>query len=397
MTITDAGGWKNLVVLCAANRYDGVKLADQHMAEHLAKWMPVLYVDPPLSLLKIFSKSKLSFAEPGLQVLGPQLARLTTVVQPFHTRPRMASLTSMLARRSLRRAVRRLGGDVQAVLSAWPQFPVFGVCDERLQIYWAQDDFVGGAALLRLDANMLCAREQQTAAQANIIVAANPGVAETWRTRGYTPRLIPFGADISLYEGVDGLTPASDVELPSPIAGLIGHINDRIDISLLEAIANRGRSLLLIGPRRPDYELIRWAALIKRSNVRWVGPRQYEQLPAYMKAIDVGLVPYNNSAFNRGSFPLKTLEYLAAGRPVVSTGLPASRWLATDLISIADEPTAFADAVDHWLDAPRTKELGEARRGFAKRHSWAQRAKEMAEMINPAPSHAAAARLKPVC
>lgn len=396
MTITDAGGWNSLVVLCAANRYDGVKLADQHMAEHLAKWMPVLYVDPPISLLKFFSGSKLPIAEPGLQVLGPQLARLTTVVQPFHTRPWMASLTSMLARRSIRRAVRQLGGDVQAVLSAWPQFPVFGTCDERLRIYWAQDDFVGGAALLRLDAEMLCAREQQTAAEANVIVAANPGVAETWRTRGYTPRLIPFGADISLYEGVDQLAPAVDINLPSPIAGLIGHINERIDISLLEAIANRGRSLLLIGPCRPDYESTRLAALLKRSNVRWVGPRRYEQLPAYMKAIDVGLVPYNDSAFNRGSFPLKTLEYLAAGRPVVSTGLPATRWLATDLISIADEPTAFADAVDHWLDAPRMKELGEARRGFAKRHSWAQRAKEMAELIKPTSSHAGAPQLASV-
>jgi glycosyltransferase involved in cell wall biosynthesis len=70
--------------------------------------------------------------------------------------------------------------------------------------------------------------------------------------------------------------------------------------------------------------------------------------------------------------------------------------LATDLISIADEPTAFADAVDHWLDAPQTKELGEARREFAKRHSWAQRAKEMAEMINVTSSHAGPARLKPI-
>src|SRR6266853_2442 len=46
MTITDVGAWKNLVVVCAANRYDGIKLADQHMADHLAQWIPVLYVDP---------------------------------------------------------------------------------------------------------------------------------------------------------------------------------------------------------------------------------------------------------------------------------------------------------------------------------------------------------------
>jgi glycosyltransferase involved in cell wall biosynthesis len=393
--ITEAGAWKNFVVLCAANRYDGIKLADQHMAEHLAQHVPVLYIDPPLSLLRVFGKRQISL-RPKLQVLGPQLVRLTPVVQPFHSRAWIAPLTSMLVRRSVRWAIRQLAGEVQAVVSAWPQFPVFGICDERLRIYWAQDDFVGGAALMRLDPHMLHAREQQTAAAANMIVAANPGVAETWRARGYEPRLIPFGADIDLYEGVDQLTPALDVKLPSPIVGLIGQINERIDISLLEAIADRGRSLLLIGPRNPNYEPARWEALLKRSNVQWLGPRRYEQLPAYMRTIDVGLVPYNDSAFNRGSFPLKTLEYLAAGRPVVSTSLPATRWLATNLISIADEPTAFADAVDHWLDAPRTKELGEARREFAKRHSWAQRAKEMAEIINVTSSHAGPARLKPI-
>lgn len=248
---------------------------------------------------------------------------------------------------------------------------------------------------MRLDAEMLRAREQQTAAEADIIVAANPGVAETWRTRGYAPRLIPFGADIDVYEGVDRLAPASDVDLPSPIAGLIGQINERIDISLLEAIANRGRSLLLIGPRNANYEPTRWAALVKRSNVRWLGPRSYEQLPAYMRAIDVGLVPYNDSAFNRGSFPLKTLEYLSAARPVVSTDLPATRWLATDLISVANEPVAFADAVDRWLDRPRTKEIGEARREFAKRHSWAQRAREMAQVIDARSSRPVAERVMP--
>ena len=383
MNITDTDRWKNLVVLCAANRYDGVKLADQQMAEQLALRMPVLYVDPPLSVLKsVTGAGKPAVA--GLRVIGPRLARLTTVVQPFHSRPWMVSLTSMLARRSIRQATRRLGGDVQAVLSAWPQYPVFGICGERVRVYWAQDDFVGGAALLGLDAKMLSAHEQRTAAEADTIVAANPEVAEVWQGRGYSPRLIPFGADIDLYEGVERVEPALDVNLPSPIAGLIGHINERIDLALLEAIADRGRSLLLIGPRRPDFEPKRWDALTKRSNVRWLGPRQYQQLPAYMRAIDVGLVPYNDSAFNRGSFPLKTLEYLAAGRPVVTTGLPAAHWLATDLISIADGAAAFADAVDRLLVAPQLKELGEARRAFAKRHSWAQRAEEIAGIVAPA-------------
>jgi len=307
---------------------------------------------------------------------------LTLVVQPFPSHKGMTAITSPLARRLVRRATRRLGGDVQAILSAWPLVGIFGICNECVRVYWSQDDFVGGAALLGLDPGILRKGEQRRAAEADLIIAANPGLAETWRGRGYSPHLIPYGADIQTLAGVDRLAPGRDINLPAPIAGLIGQINERIDIALLEAVAARGRSLLLVGPRGMSFEPTRWAALLQRPNVRWVGPRRYEQLPAYLRAIDVGLVPYNDSAFNRGSFPLKTLEYLAAGRPVVATSLPATRWLATDLISIADDPSAFANAVDRWLNEPRTEAAASARRAFAEQHSWCRRAKEIAKLIN---------------
>jgi glycosyltransferase involved in cell wall biosynthesis len=373
--------WKNLVVLCAANRYDGIKLADQHVAQQLARLTPVLYVDPTVSFAKVLSTRQNPWSQSSLRILGPGLARLTPAVQPFASRKGMIWLTSILALRLLRRATRRLGGDVQAVLSAWPLVPILGGCGERVKVYWAQDDFVGGAELFGLNPEVLRTRESQTAAAADFIIAANPGVAKTWRDRGYQPILIPFGADVASYEGIDRLSPAADVDLPAPIAGFIGHINERINLELLEAVALRGRSMLLIGPRKAAYEPARWNALLKRSNVRWLGPRRYEELPAYLKAIDVGLVPYGDSAFNRGSFPLKTFEYLAGGRPVVATSLPATRWLATDLVTMADEPTAFADAVDKWLFEPRTKAAMDARRAFAGRHSWAQRAKQIADVL----------------
>ena len=81
--------------------------------------------------------------------------------------------------------------------------------------------------------------------------------------------------------------------------------------------------------------------------------------------LDVGVVPYRDSPFNRGSFPLKTLEYLAAGRAVVATDLPAVRWLATDLISVATTPPAFADQVDRFLAQPRTPDMLARRQTFA--------------------------------
>jgi teichuronic acid biosynthesis glycosyltransferase TuaH len=182
---------------------------------------------------------------------------------------------------------------------------------------------------------------------------------------------------VDAYAGTEHAPLPADADLPGPVAGLVGRINHRTDLRLLEAIADRGRSLLLVGPRDAGYEPRRFDALRRRRNVRWVGPKPSAALPGYLRVIDVGVVPYLDSPFNRGSFPLKTLEYLAAGRAVVATDLPAIRWLATDLIRVAAGPESFADQVDRMLALPRTPALQGHRRAFAARHSWARRAADM--------------------
>jgi teichuronic acid biosynthesis glycosyltransferase TuaH len=385
MTLIGAlsGQWDGLIVLCAANNYDGFKMADWHLAEHLSAVAPVLYVDPPMSALAPMRHPETvrALPRPRLRLQRPGLARLTPVVPPFPSRPVTVGLTSALVRGYLRRAVRRLGGQVQALISGWPQFPVFGSCGEQVCAYWAKDDFVGGAALLGLNARMIDTRERRVAASAGILVAASPVVADTWRSRGLNPLLVPFGADVDAYLKIEDAEHPADVDLPGPVAGFVGRINDRTDLSLLEAIARRGRSLLLVGPKDPAFEPQRFEALRRRPNVRWVGPKPFESLPGYLRLIDVGLVPYRDSAFNRGSFPLKTLEYLAAGRAVVATGLPATRWLATGLICIADGAACFADQVDRLLAQPRTPDMLADRQAFAARHSWAGRAAEIHRAI----------------
>jgi teichuronic acid biosynthesis glycosyltransferase TuaH len=107
--------------------------------------------------------------------------------------------------------------------------------------------------------------------------------------------------------------------------------------------------------------------------------------------MDIGLVPYTPSPFNRGSFPLKTLEYLAAGRPVAATDLPALRALGTDLIHITRQAT-FADLVDHLLNQPRTPQLAARCRAFAAQHTWARRAADIHHALTSFPPPAAATR-----
>jgi teichuronic acid biosynthesis glycosyltransferase TuaH len=380
-------GWDDYVVLCAANAFDGIKVADQHVAERLSTLVPVLYVDPPLSWLTPLRNSRAtgSLRGPRLRKVNSRLARLTPVVQPGPSRPGLAPVTSALTRGYLRSITPRLGARVRAVVSAWPHYPVFGSCAEQARVYWAQDDFVGGAALLGLNAAHLDRQERRVAAAADVVVAANPLTAGTWRERGCETVLIPYGADPAAYADVDEAARPADVPLDAPIAGFVGQLNDRTDLALLEAVAGTGRSLLLVGPVSPGFEPRRFAALRQRPNVCWVGPKPFEALPGYLRLIDVGLVPYRDSPFNRGSFPLKILEYLAAGRAVAATDLPAIRWLATDLVAVASEPRGFAALVGRLLGQPRTPAVMARRREFAASHSWARRAAELHELICSVP------------
>ena len=379
-----AGDWNGLVVICAANSWDAVKMMDRHLAERLTAHAPVLYVDPPVSPISPLVHPELRVApnRPRLRLAGPSLARLTPLAPPGRFRPGVSCLTTWMLRLALRQAVNRLGGSVRAVVAATPLIDPFGACEEDLKVYWAQDDFVSGADAFGLSARRIWRGESRLASSADLIVAANPLVAEAWRSRGYQPATVAFGCDSELFGRSDDAPRPADVRLSSPIAGFIGHLSDRIDIRLLEALADRGRSLLLVGPRHAGAPLDGLDRLLLRPNVQWVGPKRFEELPSYQQVIDVGLVPYVASRFNLGSFPLKTLEYLAAGRPVVATDLPAIRWLNTDLVTIASEPLGFADAVGAALAQPRGAEMVERRRTFAARHDWTVRAQEFARLLD---------------
>jgi teichuronic acid biosynthesis glycosyltransferase TuaH len=374
-----------LVVICAANNYDCVKLHDQHMAERLAERAPVLYVDPPLSHLTPRNDpcQAASLQGPRLRRLDAGFWRLTPVVMPFPTRPGIRTITEQLVRHSLGKAVRTIGMDVRALVTPWPLLDVFGSCAERLRVWWAQDDLAAGAGLMGQSAERVAAGERARAAASDFVVAANPNVAARLRGDGNDVELIPYGSDPDPFAHVEDVQPAAGIELAPPVAVLVGHMNERVDPTLLEAVADRGVSLLLVGPTTQSGAP--WLdALAQRPNVRWVGGQPYADLPGFLAHAHVGLVPYADSAFNRGSFPLKTLEYLSAGLPVVATGLAGTRWLeaSPELITIADEPAAFATGVVAAVEAPLTAAAREERRAFAGAHSYERRAIDLLSAID---------------
>ncbi|MEV8182574.1 glycosyltransferase [Specibacter sp. NPDC078692] len=226
-------------------------------------------------------------------------------------------------------------------------------------------------------------------ATADVIIAANPSVAETLQLHGHTAALIPYGCDFGVFGRTHLVSPAQDIRLVRPMAVFMGHLGDRIDLEILEAVAESNVSLLIVGPLHPRTDLNRFNAVLAHGNVQWVGERPFEDLPRYLAHAEVGILPYTHSKFNIGSFPLKVLEYLAASLPVVATGLPAISWLNSPHIDIAEGPQGFTKAVLERLGSMRDETGDSDRRAFAAGHSWEARARSFLEAMNlAAPSEA---------
>jgi teichuronic acid biosynthesis glycosyltransferase TuaH len=374
--------WDGLVVVASGMSWDDTWLSEKHLALALSRHVPVLFVDPAVSHLSRLKKPALreSMKGPRLRKIQHNLARVTPVTVPGVGRPVLRDMAAWATRRAIARAVRQLDGTVTALVVASLD-DVLGACDADVTVMYGTDDWIAGGELMGISSAWLRRREQRQLARADVVVAVSEPLALRWSTEARRVVVIPNGCDTGHFADVDGASPAPEITLPDPIAGFIGHLSERIDLDVLERLAGSGASLLLIGPRQLTFDLNRMTALLAHDNVQWVGPQPFDRLPSFMKRISVGLTPYTDSDFNRGSDPLKTLEYLAAGRPVVVSDLPSARRIPSDLVEVASHPDAFADLTLAALAREPDPALSAKRREYARSHSWEARAADFLHLF----------------
>lgn len=387
--------WDGLVVIVAGVSWDDTRLSEKHLAIHLSRLVPVLYVDPAISVLTPLKKPALrsSTSGPRLRMVGANLARLTPLTVPGISRPGLRIIAAWATRRAIARAVRRLGGNVRALVVASLD-DVFGSCP-GLQVMYGTDDWITGGGLMGLSSTWLRKREAAQLRRADVVVAVSDQLAARWAPEARSVVVIPNGCDTDHFAAVESALPAGEVTLPDPIAGFIGHLSERIDLDALEMIAETGASLLLIGPRQTTFNIEKMEALLAHPNVQWVGPQPFDRLPAFMARIAVGLTPYTDSDFNRGSDPLKTLEYLSAGKPAVVSDLPSVRRIPQDLVHVCSTPEAFAERTLEVLGRPPDPALAQRRRHYAASQNWDARARDFVALFSnghPVPTDDLSAR-----
>ena len=374
---------KGPIVYVAGVSWDAVPGTDRNLVERLGRCAPVIWVDPPQSLLAARRadavRRLVSFSEVGegvrrLQVLGP----------PAMTRFGVRTVAWAWLFSRLRHALR--GGAVPvALVLANPEcvFPR-GVAGRRL--YYVTDDWVAGASLMGLSARRIARLQRRNARDADVVMTVSQHLSSHLQRRLSLGNavVLPNGCDPALFADVAAARSRPGAASPPPLAGFVGQLNERIDVSMLEAVAGTGLEMLLVGPRtgREASWARRLDDLIARPNVTWVGQQPLTQLPAFLGRMTVGMTPYADTEFNRASFPLKTLEYLSAGLPVVSSATPSAQWLETDLVEVAPTAEEFARCVARQARSEPQEDDVIARVRFAEGHSWRSRAEDLAKLAS---------------
>ena len=307
--------------------------------------------------------------------------------------PFMPILNGEWLRRQLKGVINSLGLR-QDRLIVWIYDPLqeecLGLVSECLSVYECYDEYSAwpGVPVLRTRGDLV-AREERILGRVDVIFVVSEALYERKRLFNPNVHVISNAVDARHFGLArdESTRLAEDVtDISHPIIGYLGNLTDRINFALLLELA-RARaewSLVLVGgtTTRLQNKASRrnFAILQQMPNVYLLGAKPYEKLPSYLKAFDVCLIPYAAAdVFNVYCSPLKLYEYLATGKPIVSTDLPAVRPFE-GLVRIARHVTEFEQQVAEALQE-QGETLRQQRLAAAQENSWEKRVEEIIALI----------------
>jgi UDP-galactopyranose mutase len=326
-------------VVCFSHlRWDFVFQRPHHLFSRFARQRPVLWVEEPVVNGAPEPRLDVRETPQGVHVAVPFLpSALDTAgaIQALRT-----LLQQELDRRGLHRFV------------SWYYTPMALPYTEDLQPELVVYDCMDELSAFKGAPARLADLERQLFSRADLAFTGGLSLYRAKRDRHHNIYGIPSSIDVEHYRHarVHQPEPADQSHIPHPRLGFFGVIDERMDLDLLAGLADARPDwhIVLLGP----FAKIDPAEVPQRANLHYLGRKTYEELPSYVAGWDVALLPFARNEATRFISPTKTPEYLAAGRPVVSTSIEdvVHPYGEAGLAHIADSVPEFVSAVEAALE-----------------------------------------------
>ncbi|KKC24658.1 UDP-galactopyranose mutase [Sphingomonas sp. SRS2] len=233
--------------------------------------------------------------------------------------------------------------------------------------------------------------ESRLLEHADLVFTGGYSLYEAKRDRHAAIHPFPSSVDVAHFgtARMDGGAPSDQAAIPGPRFGFYGVVDERMDLELLAAVADAHSewSIIIVGPVVKISE----ADLPRRPNLHYLGPKGYAELPDYLRGWDVALMPFAINEATRFISPTKTPEYLAAGRPVVSTPIcdVVRHYGDIAAVAIAERGDGFISACEQALELSRTGgSWRDEVETVLSTISWERTYRQMADLIDEAVANA---------
>jgi UDP-galactopyranose mutase len=324
-------------------RWDFVFQRPQHLMSRFADEMTVIFWEEPIeigrhdtALLKVRSAEDY----PEVRVVTPHIP---------------GGLDEERRNATLKRLLDAYTAGLSRPIVAWYYTPMMLPFSRDLDASVVVFDAMDELSKFKFAPPQLLELEQELITKADLVFTGGSSLYEAKKDRHDSVHLFPSSVDRTHFAKarVNQFDPADQEELNRPRLGFYGVIDERFDTELLGKIAEMRPdwSFVMVGPVVKISE----EDLPKRPNIHYLGGKKYEQLPSYLSGWDVALMPFAMNESTQFISPTKTPEYLAGGKPVVSTPIKdvVRHYGQLEGVGIAETPEMFIAECERMLALPR--------------------------------------------
>ncbi|HXG82539.1 MAG TPA: glycosyltransferase family 1 protein [Pyrinomonadaceae bacterium] len=350
-------------------RWDFVYQRPQHLLSRFAKQRRVFFIEEPM-LTDDPSFMDISAREDKLFVVVPQLNKAEAE----------ATSTDELIRSLLDKTFREENINNYVF---WYYTPMALSFSEHFKPRATVYDCMDELSLFKFAPPTLLSNEEKLFAKSDVVFTGGQSLYEAKRTRHKNIWAFPSSIDVAHFKKARTISEdvADQSNIPHPRLGFIGVIDERIDLELLRRTAEM----------RPDWHFVMIGPVVKISesdlpqaeNIHYLGKKDYNELPSYISGWDAALMPFAINDSTRFISPTKTPEFLAAGKPVVSTAIRdvVRPYGEKGLVQIATSAEEFVAAAEKALTENRAERLEKVDR-FLLQTSWDNTWRAMTELVS---------------